>query len=120
MEKNLIDTMNELLNSSDKWVIQDEKGNIHELNEGIAGIPVQINSVDELKKLLGLGERISSKNLIEIKAIFDKIIVVLKNNASYQTKVKFNNEIQGKVSDKVKKAINEDKEAKKEKEVKKK
>ncbi len=90
MEKNLIETLSELLDSSEKWVIIDPDGIKHELSDGIAGTPVKINPQEEIYKVLGINPKyITFENLKSLDTIFKSIIESLYYDASYSVQKKY-------------------------------
>ena len=90
MEKNLIETISELLESDEKWVIVDHEGNIHELSEGISGTPLKINPQEEIYKLLGINPKyITFENLKNLDNIFKSVIETLYYDASYSVQKKY-------------------------------
>ncbi len=90
MEKNLIEKISELLESSEKWVIIDSEGNIHDLDEGISGTPLKINPHEEIYKLLGINPKyITFESLKNLDNIFKSIIETLYFDASYSVQKKY-------------------------------
>lgn len=90
MEKNLIETLSELLDSTEKWVIVDSEGKSHELSEGIAGTPIKINPQEEIYKVLGINPKyITFDNLRNLDNIFKSIIESLYYDASYSVQKKY-------------------------------
>ena len=50
-EVSLIDSLAELLRMPEKWMIQDDEGNLHELSDGIKGVPVLVTAKYEIYRL---------------------------------------------------------------------
>ena len=90
MEKNLIEKLGDLLESSEKWVIVDAEGNIHELSEGVAGTPKKMNPKEEIFELIGVNPKyITFENLRNLDTIFKDIIELLYYDASYSVQKKY-------------------------------
>ena len=86
----MLNKINELLSTSEKWVIIDNEGIQHELSEGIAGIPQKLDPTDEIYELLGINPKyITFENLLFLDSTFDSILGMLYTDASYSVKKKF-------------------------------
>ena len=86
----MLNKINELLESGEKWVIIDSEGNQHELSAGVAGTPQKIDPKDDIYKLLGINPNyITFENLLTLDATFKNIIGLVYTDASYSVKKKF-------------------------------
>jgi hypothetical protein len=83
----LLDSLADLLNMQEKWMIADDEGNLHELEAGIKGIPVVVTARDELYQLYFGKVRISANDMVKLDEIHTKLMHFIWNNFSHKVKV---------------------------------
>ena len=89
-EKNLLDSLTGLLKMQEKWMIADDQGNLHELSDGVKGVPVLLTAKDEIYKLYFGKIRISAGDLVKLDQIHTELMQFIWNNFSH--KVKFDSQ----------------------------
>lgn len=90
----LIDSLAELLRVPERWMIQDDKGNIHELADGIKGTPVLISAKQEIYRLYFGKERINGDNLRMLDEIHTALMQFVWDNFSYKIKTDCQEELE--------------------------
>lgn len=90
----LIDSLAELLRVPERWMIQDDKGNIHELADGVKGTPVLVSAKQEIYRLYFGKERINGEHLRMLDDIHTALIQFIWNNFSYKVKTDCQTELE--------------------------
>src|SRR5208283_1894332 len=86
----MIEKLNELLSTTEKWVIEDKDGGVHELSEGVAGKPKKIDPKSEIFDLLHINPKyITFENLQKLHLVFNDTIQVVYESASSSVCKKF-------------------------------
>lgn len=86
-EGTLLDSLIGLLDMQERWMIADDEGNLHELEDGIKGIPVVVTAKDELYKLYFGKVRISANDMVRLDELQTKMMHFIWNNFSHKVKV---------------------------------
>ena len=92
-EASLIDSLAELLKMPEKWMIQDDEGNLHELSDGIKGIPVLVTAKQEIYRLYFGKERINSSQMAMLDEIHTALMQFIWNNFSHKVKLETQEEM---------------------------
>jgi oligoribonuclease NrnB/cAMP/cGMP phosphodiesterase (DHH superfamily) len=93
MEENLIEKVAELLKQSEKWMIRDDEGNLHELNAGIKGVPELVTAKKEIYNLFFGKERISAANLRQLDEVVTELVKFIWDNFTYKVKTESQEEL---------------------------
>ncbi len=83
-EVSLIDSLAELLRMPEKWMIQDDEGNLHDLTDGIKGVPVLVTAKYEIYKLYFGKERINASHMVMLDEIHTALMQFIWNNFSHK------------------------------------
>jgi hypothetical protein len=86
MEENLIEKVAELLKQSEKWMVRDDDGNLHELNAGVKGLPELVTAKKEIYSLFFGKERISAANLKQLDEVVTELVNFIWENFTYKVK----------------------------------
>lgn len=92
-EANLIDSLASLLNAQERWMIKDDEGNLHELNDGIKGTPVLISAKNEIYNLYFGKQRIGASELRMMDEVHSALVKFIWENLSYAVKVESQDEL---------------------------
>jgi hypothetical protein len=92
-EVSLIDSLSELLRMPEKWMIQDDEGNLHELSDGIKGVPVLVTAKYEIYRLYFGKERINSSHMAMLDEIHTALMQFIWNNFSHKVKLEIQEEM---------------------------
>jgi hypothetical protein len=92
-EASLIDSLAELLRMPEKWMIQDDEGNLHELSDGIKGVPVLVTAKYEIYRLYFGKERINGSHMAMLDEIHTALMQFIWNNFSYKVKLETQEEM---------------------------
>lgn len=93
MEENLIEKTAALLNQSEKWMIRDDEGNLHELHAGIKGVPELVTAKKEIYNLFFGKERISAANLKQLDEVVSELVKFIWENFTYKVKTESQEEL---------------------------
>lgn len=93
MEENLIDKVEALLKQSEKWMIRDDEGNLHELNAGVKGVPELVTAKKEIYSLFFGKERISAANLKQLDEVVTELVKFIWDNFTYKVKTESQEEL---------------------------
>ena len=83
----LIDSLAELLRVTERWMIRDDEGNLHELADGVKGVPVLVTARNEIYNLYFGKERISTSDMVKLDEIHTALIQLIWNNFSHKVKL---------------------------------
>jgi hypothetical protein len=92
-EASLIDSLAELLEMPEKWMIQDDDGNLHELSSGTKGVPVLATAKNEIYKLYFGKERINVSQMVKLDEIHTALMQFIWNNFSHKVKTDSQHEL---------------------------
>lgn len=98
--ENLLGKVSELLEKEDAIYLQDDEGNLHQideaLNRGIKGTPVRRSAKDELYMLLfGKKERIGEREIRQLDDMVDKVKSYIVSNLSPAARARIGKSIAG-------------------------
>ena len=92
-EVSLIDSLAELLSMPEKWMIRDDEGNLHELSEGIKGVPVLVTAKYEIYRLYFGKERINASHMAKLDEIHCALMQFIWSNFSHKVKLETQDEM---------------------------
>jgi hypothetical protein len=92
-EGSLIESLAELLDVTERWMIQDDEGNLHELTSGTKGVPILITAKNEIYRLYFGKERISAGDMIKLDDVHTSLMQFIWNNFSHKVKVENQDEL---------------------------
>jgi len=92
-EESLIDSLAELLSMPEKWMIQDDEGNLHELSAGTKGVPVLVTAKYEIYKLYFGKERINATHMAKLDEIHTELMQFIWSNFSHKVKLESQEEM---------------------------
>ncbi len=92
-EVSLIDSLAELLNMPEKWMIQDDEGNLHELSSGTKGVPVMVTAKYEIYRLYFGKERINASHMAKLDEIHTLLMQFIWSNFPHKTKLEAQEEM---------------------------
>jgi len=92
-EVSLIDSLAELLRMPEKWMIQDDEGNLHELSDGIKGVPVLVTAKSEIYRLYFGKERINGSHMAMLDEIHTALMQFIWSNFSHKVKLETQEEM---------------------------
>ncbi len=94
-EGTLLDSLTDLLNMQERWMIADDEGNLHELDAGVKGVPVVVTARDELYKLYFGKVRISANDMVKLDEMHTNLMHFIWNNFSHKVKVESQEKLSG-------------------------
>jgi hypothetical protein len=89
----LIDSLAELLRVPERWMIQDDENNLHELADGVKGTPVLVSAKQEIYRLYFGKERITGEHLRMLDEIHSSLIQFIWDNFSHKVKTESQDEL---------------------------
>jgi hypothetical protein len=89
----LIESLAELLRVPERWMIQDDNGNLHELSSGTKGIPVLVTAKHEIYKLYFGKERISAADMKMLDEIHTSLMRFIWDNFSHKVRLENQDEL---------------------------
>ena len=90
MSKTIIEKLDELISTAEKWVIVDSEGKEHDLSEGVMGTAKKVDPKQEIYELLGVNPKyITFDSLISLDTTFKTLLEMVYFDASYSVKKKF-------------------------------
>jgi hypothetical protein len=92
-EVSLIDSLAELLRMPEKWMIQDDEGNLHDLTDGIKGVPVLVTAKYEIYRLYFGKERINASHMAMLDEIHTALMQFIWSNFSHKVKLEAQQEM---------------------------
>jgi hypothetical protein len=92
-EVSLIDSLAELLRMPEKWMIQDDEENLHELSDGIKGVPVLVTAKYEIYRLYFGKERINASHMAILDEIHTALMQFIWSNFSHKVKLEIQEEM---------------------------
>lgn len=96
--ENLLGKVNDLLSKEDAIYLQDDEGNLHQIDEalekGVKGTPVKRSAKDELYMLLfGKKERIGEREIRQLDKMVDQVKGYIVGNLSPAARVRISKAI---------------------------
>jgi hypothetical protein len=92
-KENLIESLAELLRMKEHWMVQDDAGELHHLEEGIKGVPVLITARNEIYNLYFGKERISAADFKMLDEVHSELMTFIWNNFSHKVKTDSQDEL---------------------------
>ena len=92
-EVSLIDSLAGLLRMPEKWMIQDDKGDLYELSAGIKGLPVLVTAKYEIYRLYFGKERINASHMAMLDEIHTALMHFIWSNFSHKVKLETQEEM---------------------------
>jgi hypothetical protein len=83
---NLIESLAELLKMQEHWMVQDDAGELHHLEEGIKGVPVLVTAKEEIYNLYFGKERISAGDFKMLDEVHTQLMKFIWENFSHKVK----------------------------------
>lgn len=92
-EGNLLDSIVDLLKMQERWMIVDDEGNLHELTDGMKGVPVLVTAKDEIYKLYFGKVRVSANDLVKLDEMHSQLMNFIWNNFSHKVRYESQEEL---------------------------
>jgi hypothetical protein len=85
-EISLIDSLAGMLEMPERWMIQDDEKNLHELTDGVKGTPVLVSGKKEIYQLYFGKERISPADFLKLDEVHTELMKFIWDNFSHKVK----------------------------------
>jgi hypothetical protein len=92
-KENLLESIAELLRIQEHWMIQDDDGQLHHLEEGIKGTPILVTARKEIYNLYFGKERISVNDFKMLDEVHSELMHFIWENFNYKAKIDAQNEL---------------------------
>lgn len=94
-KENLLESIAELLRIQEHWMVKDDEGELHHLEEGIKGTPVLVTARREIYNLYFGKERISLNDFKKLDEVHSELMNFIWDNFAYKIKTDNQKEIGG-------------------------
>lgn len=92
-KENLLDSIAELLRIQEHWMVKDDAGELHHLEEGIKGVPVLVTARNEIYELYFGKERISANDFKMLDEVHTELMKFIWENFSHKVKTESQKEL---------------------------
>jgi hypothetical protein len=92
-KENLIESLAHLLRMQEHWMVKDDAGELHHLEDGIKGVPVLVTARNEIYQLYFGKERISVNDFKMLDEVHSELMRFIWDNFSHKVKTDSQDEL---------------------------
>ncbi len=85
-KENLLNSIAELLSMQEQWMVKDDDGELHHLEEGIKGTPVLVSAKNEIYRLYFGKERINANDFKMLDEVHSDLMRFIWENFAHKIK----------------------------------
>lgn len=85
-KENLLESIGQLLEMQEQWMVKGDDGELYHLDEGIKGVPILVTAKNEIYRLYFGKERISVNDFKMLDEVHSELMNFIWENFSYKSK----------------------------------